>query len=172
MKARILVITLLIILVYQGIFSYFYYEMERNLCQARSQQVRQNVSIQDIFTFEFNYLSGIPWEKPFKELIVDGNLYDVIRIEKIPSGTRIVCYADKIESRLVNDFRQAEKLSNKLKDRIHLKLKLPLFQNYLSRQIAKCDVQILTKLLTFQGDFLFISPYLEVNSPPPKPFFS
>lgn len=146
---------------------FYFYTLKNRIKQEVKSQIRHNKFQEDFTSFELNKIaSKIKWLENGKEFQFDGQLYDVIKFEKVGKKVLIKCINDKKEKSLIDNFiakTGLDKVLFKLLDN----LKFNIFQ-----KITKINLLISLSFKHFViSNFRINFLSLEIKSPPPK-FFS
>lgn len=145
---------------------FYFYSLKNKIKQEVKSQIRQNKFQEDFTTFElYKIASKIKWLEKGKEFQFDGQLYDVIKFEKVGKTLLIKCINDKKEKSLIDNFIAKTGL-----DKILFKLLNNLKFNYFQR-ISKINLIINSYFEHFiisNFNIHFLS--IEIKSPPPKLF--
>ena len=123
----------LLMLIAVGHFGYIFvcgYHQKRIVKEMKA-RIRAGVPDEALDVFEKKIIDPhITWKKKGKEFILNGDMYDVVRIKEIKGKTFIYCIKDTVEKKLLNDFaakfqdESAGNTSNKKQGHI-IKLKFP-----------------------------------------------
>lgn len=165
MKAKAIAISLLLVWVFQILFALVYFNLAKQKCYSEFRKSKHKIDNRLIETFIFPEYEAIKWERKNKEFIVNGQFYDVVKMNQTDSCITIQCISDVTETSLKATF-----LDRFLNKEHHSKYKVKLqVDKYVFEEKATINICIDNKFL-FANYFLdsYYSCCLEKNVPPPK----
>jgi len=165
MKVKSVAISLLLLWVFQILFTLIYFQIAKNRCYDNFRQTKHNIDNRLIETFTFANNESIVWENENKEFEINGHFYDVVKIIKTDSNTIINCISDETESKLKAVFLDRF-LNQKQNSKQKIKLQVDKFVVLLDNKenanfkYKQCFILLANKAYT--------SCKLEILIPPPK----
>ncbi|NJO91210.1 MAG: hypothetical protein HC831_21285 [Chloroflexia bacterium] len=169
----------MVLILYQLVGYYSIHQLQ--LCRVRKEvkkQIKSNIPQNQLTIIQFSLfeINTINWVKKDKEFIYKGEMYDVVKVNKLNNATTFYCIADFKETRLfaklddfVNQF-MASKL-RKTKEKTSKVFSLFQFEYLLQEQSATTPQLTINNGL---NPFFKIQNYLaflDNESPPPKLYF-
>ena len=100
MKAKSIAISLLLVWVFQILFALVYFNLAKQNCYSQFRKNKQTIDKRLILSFFIKHKETIEWEKDGKEFIINGQYYDVVKLNQTDSGIYIQCISDDTESAL------------------------------------------------------------------------
>lgn len=168
MLKKILALSLLIMWLFQSLFSFLWYEVARQECRNEFFISKKKIVPNAITTVVIANNSPIDWEDDGNEILYNNTIYDVLSVEKNATFTLIKCVRDAKENILTEVY---SKLKNKIEQ--HKKQAL--------KKIKLIDVSTINQALHItyfainstvkhsSSTPLFYWGYTtEINPPPPK----
>ena len=131
--------------------------------------VRHTVELQDeknvtVHQMELRHLADVKWIRYLKEFEINGELYDVTKIDIGGGVVRISYMEDREETALVNNFINNNSLLNRLLKRF---VKL-ILEKYIPQEAQMNLFRSPVSVNFFDSSYQYFSPYGDVLSPPPK----
>ncbi len=160
MKLKLLSISLLFTWIFQIGFPYAQYELRRRECWQNFLNKKSQFTAAEIQKIDFS--EEIKWERKEKEFRLNGNFYDVIKIEKGKGKKLIYCVADKDEDAILRAYENYLQKHQKEKSQ---KLQKPAY--FLENPVTfTFKNPYLSKFQFFYSSSKGIN-FCEVISPPP-----
>ena len=125
-----------------------------------------------IVSFQFNKNE---FDSTEKEFVKNGHYYDVVKYETVGDSVKIYCFDDETETRLVSEFHTV--LFENIAPRTDFQGKTQLvFQLLIKEYLFEKDFSLTYPPSVFQAfsaifyhkKSLFLSPFLDCDSPPPQ----
>ncbi len=168
MGMRILAISLLIVWLFQSLFSYLLFEVAQHECRKEFSVAKKNIAPSIITTLRIANTSTINWEDNGNEISYNNTLYDVVSIEKTATVTIIKCVRDTKENLLTEAY---VKLKNKIEQHKKQTIKKIKMIDVSTINHAVHVTYCVTSLTITHGittPQLYWSYAAEINPPPPK----
>lgn len=168
MKSRILFLTILMVWIFQSIFSQLFVELERNACKEDFNRVKNSIPHKQVLSFIFTDDNPINWEKTGHEFKADGKLYDVLSICKSASGMIVNCVSDRKEDRILVAYTKHKTETQNNREKFNFKIKIQGIKYYPSGNSTAflCQSGIVNLMRLNKPN---TSPiFREVLSPPPE----
>jgi len=164
---RIAALMAIVILLFHtgGHFWYFQWATTMNRHEMKK-MIRQNLDSTQITLITLTPANSheFKWRDKGKEFCYRGEMYDVIKKEAGPSGTRIFCVNDKIEKQLIKFLRQSTRNRRDNDRRLR-----QMTGNNLFFEFPGKTIQPLASGFRFgQKAEQFVSSRPEVKPPPPR----
>lgn len=161
MKIKLLSISLLLTWIFQIGFPYAQYEIRRKECWQNFLQKKSDFSPSEIKQIVLS--DAMEWERENEEFRLNGNFYDIIKIERKADQQVAYCVSDKDEDALLRAYENYLQKHQKEKAQ---KLKKP---GYFYQEIAEFSLENRPQIkhLFFYTSEQNSQAY-EVISPPPE----
>lgn len=161
MKIKLLSISLLLTWIFQIGFPYAQYEIRRKECWQNFLQKKSDFSPSEIQQIVLS--DAMKWERENEEFRLNGNFYDIIKIERKADQQIAYCVSDKDEDALLRAYENY--LQKHQKEKVQ-KLKKP---GYFYQEIAEFSLENRPQIkhLFFYTSEQNSQAY-EVISPPPE----
>lgn len=148
-----------------GHFWYFHWATTINRHEMKK-MIRQNLDSTQITLITLTHANSheFKWRDKGKEFCYRGEMYDVVKKEAGPSGTRIFCINDKVEKQLIRFLKRSTKNRRDSDKRLRQITGNNLFIEFPDENLQPVASGVIFGQKTRQ----LVSSFPEVKPPPPR----
>ena len=141
------------------------------------QQIKNGISEDELQLFSISHkeYNQLEWVREDIEFRIGANMFDIVRNERTADSVYLQCVNDKEEELL---FAQLDEMIRKKMEQESSASQNPsrqwgklykLFSCVIPQNKSQCSCEEFVPDLFNETSFLYLSPYLEISSPPPDP---
>jgi hypothetical protein len=145
---------------------YVFFNQAQNMIRREIRgRIRDGLNESDLVNLEINdeNRQEFHWIKPGKEFSFHGNLFDVVKTEKVDGKSILCCINDIKEKKLISDFARTHEASHKA-----IKFLVMIINSYIDRAGICLHIPVFSAIRFYSNTFNIISKLSEIADPPPK----